>query len=166
MILLMTGMAFAQDSKGAAISSQDKSFVKDAAMGGMFEVKMGQVAANQGASDAVKSFGQRMVDDHGKLNTELMDLAKQKGLAVPAEMDKKFQKKVDSMSKKSGADFDRAYIKDMVKDHQDDIKAFEKEAKKGKDPDIKAFAAKTLPTLQEHLKLAQQIESQMAAQKK
>ncbi len=162
-IFLLAGVAFAQDGK--AMSSQDKGFVKDAAMGGMFEVKMGQVAASQGASDAVKSFGQRMVDDHGKANTELMDIAQKKGLAVPAELEKKFQKKIDSLSKKSGADFDKAYMKEMVKDHKDDIKAFDKEAKKGKDPDLKTFATNTLPTLQEHLKLAQQVEKQLAGKK-
>ena len=164
--LLATVMAFAQDKAGAPVSSQDRSFVKSAAMGGMYEVKAGQVAASQGASDAVKNFGQRMVTDHGNANTELMDIAKQKGLAVPAELDKKFQKKIDALSKKSGADFDRAYIKEMVKDHKEDIKAFDKQAKKGKDPDLKAFASKTLPTLQEHLKLAQQAEKELAGQKK
>lgn len=165
LIFLLAGAAFAQDGK-AAISSQDKGFVKNAAMGGMYEVKAGQLAASQGASEAVKNFGQRMVDDHGKANSELMDLAKQKALAVPAEMDKKFAKKIDSSSKKSGADFDRAYMKEMVKDHKDDIKAFDKESKKGKDADLKAFAAKHVPILQEHLKLAQQIEKELAGQKK
>ncbi len=80
---------------------------------------------------------------------------------LPASLDKHHQKMVDKLSKKSGADFDRAFMKQMVKDHKDVVKAFEKESKKGTDPDLKAFAAKTLPTLQDHLQSANQINDQL-----
>lgn len=138
----------------AGISSQDHKFIMDAAMGGMMEVELGRVAAQRGMSDAVKQFGQRMVDDHSKVNAELTSLASSKGMTLPAAMDEKHQKEVTKLSGMSGAEFDRAYAKMMVKDHEKDVRMFERHSTRGTDPDIKAFAAKTLPTLQEHLQMA------------
>jgi putative membrane protein len=139
----------------ANMTPQDRNFIVDAAMGGMMEVELGRVAAQQGASDAVKQFGQRMVDDHSKANSELMSLASSKGVTLPAELDAKHREHVTKMSGMSGADFDREYGKMMVSDHRKDVSEFEKQSTRGTDPDLKAFATKTLPTLQEHLKLAE-----------
>lgn len=138
----------------AGMSSQDHKFVMEAAMGGMMEVELGRVAAQRGATDAVKQFGQRMVDDHSKANEELMSLASSKGMTLPTALDDKHQKDVTKLSGMSGAEFDRAYAKMMLKDHEKDVKAFERQSTRGGDPDIRAFAAKTLPTLQEHLQMA------------
>lgn len=139
----------------ANMTSQDRNFIMDAAMGGMMEVELGRVAAQQGMSDAVKQFGQRMVDDHSKANSELMSLASSKGITLPAELDAKHREHVTKMSGMSGADFDREYARMMVSDHRKDVSEFEKQSTRGTDPDLKAFAIKTLPTLQEHLKLAE-----------
>lgn len=137
-----------------AMSSQDRNFLMDAAMGGMMEVELGQLAVQKGASDEVKQFGQRMIDDHSKANTELMSLATSKGVTLPAELDAKHREHVTKMSTRTGAEFDREYVKMMVSDHNKDVSEFEKQSTKGADPDLKAFASRTLPTLQEHLKLA------------
>ena len=123
-------------------------------MGGMMEVELGRLAAQQGMSEAVKQFGQRMVDDHTKANSELMTLASSKGITLPTALDEKHQKDVTKLSGLSGADFDRAYMKMMVNDHNKDVKNFEKQSTRGADADLKAFAGKTLPTLQEHLQMA------------
>lgn len=136
-----------------SMSSQDRDFVMDAAMGGMLEVELGRVAAQRGASDAVKQFGQRMVDDHSKANQELMSLASSKGLTLPTALDDKHQQTVTKLSGLSGAEFDRAYSKLMLKDHEKDVKEFERQSTRGGDADIRAFATKTLPTLQEHLQM-------------
>ena len=141
--------------------SKDAKFMKEAAVGGMFEVEAGKVAAQKGTSDEVKAFGQRMVDDHGKGNAELMQLADSKGVKLPAALDRKSKSSLDKLNKASAADFDRMYIDMMVKDHKGDIKAFVNESKKGKDDDVKAFAAKTLPTLRDHLKMAQDMQAKM-----
>ena len=138
----------------ANLSSQDRNFVMDAAMGGLLEVELGRVAAQKGMSDAVKQFGQRMVDDHSKANTELMTLASGKGITLPTALDEKHQKDVTKLSAMSGAEFDRAYSKMMLSDHNKDVSEFEKQSTKGTDTDLKAFASKTLPTLQEHLQMA------------
>ena len=135
----------------AGMNSKDRDFLMDAAMGGLMEVELGQLAAQKGTSDAVKQFGQRMVDDHGKANTELMTLATSKGITLPTSIDDKHRAQVTKLSAMSGADFDRAYSKMMLKDHEKDVSEFEKQSMKGTDPDVKAFASKTLPTLQEHL---------------
>jgi len=129
----------------------DKKFVKEAVAGGLAEVELGKMAQEKGSSDAVKQFGQKMVTDHGKANEELKAAASKSGYEVPTSLEKKQQAKLDKMSKLSGTDFDRAYIKDMVKDHQNDVKKFQAEADNGTNPEIKAFAAKTLPVLQEHM---------------
>jgi putative membrane protein len=138
----------------ATLSSQDRKFLMDAAMGGMMEVELGRIAAQQGASEGVKQFGQRMVDDHTKANTELMSIASAKGITLPTTLEEKHRQEVTKLSAMSGADFDRAYIKKMVSDHNKKVSTFEKESTKGDDPDLKAFASKTLPTVQEHLQMA------------
>lgn len=136
------------------MSPQDRNFIMDAAMGGMMEVELGRVAAQQGASDAVKQFGQRMVDDHSRANSELMSIASSKGISLPTELDAKHREHVTKLSSMSGAEFDRTYTRMMVSDHEKDVSEFEKQTTRGVDPDLKAFASKTLPTLQEHLQMA------------
>ena len=139
----------------ANLSSQDRDFLMDAAMGGLMEVELGRRAVQQGASDAVKQFGQRMVDDHTKANTELMTLATSKGITLPTEIDEKHRGEMRKIANMTGADFDRAYAKMMLSDHKKDVSAFEKESTKGTDADLKAFATTALPTLKEHLQMAE-----------
>ena len=137
------------------MTPQDHNFIMDAAMGGMMEVELGRVAAEKGMNDAVKQFGQRMVDDHSKANSELMSLASSKGITLPTELDAKHRAEVTKFSALSGAELDREYTKMMVSDHRKDVSEFEKESTRGTDADLKAFATKTLPTLQEHLRMAE-----------
>jgi putative membrane protein len=138
----------------ANMNSQDRDFLMDAAIGGLMEVELGHVAAQKGTSDAVKQFGQRMVDDHSKANSELMTLASSKGITLPTTLDEKHKERVTKLSSMSGAEFDRAYSKLMLSDHRKDVSEFEKESTKGTDADLKTFATNTLPTLKEHLQLA------------
>ena len=149
----LAGAAFAADN--GQVPSADKKFVEEAAIGGMAEVQMGNLAQQKAASDQVRQFGMRMVQDHTKANDELKQVASNKGLQIPTALDKKHQKLMDELSKKTGADFDKDYMSHMVDDHKKDVSDFKKEAQGGKDADVKAFAAKTLPTLQEHLQMAQ-----------
>ena len=138
-----------------SLSSADQKFVMDAALGGMMEVELGRWAAQKGTSEGVKQFGRRMVDDHSKANTELMSLASRKGITLPTAIDQKHQAEMTKITRMTGADFDRAYIKMMLSDHKKDVAEFEKQSTKGADADIKAFAGSTLPTLQEHLTMVQ-----------
>jgi putative membrane protein len=135
----------------------DEHFAKKAAQGGLAEVKMGQLAQEKGSSDAVKQFGQRMVEDHTKANRELKEAATQEHVTLPTEMDSKDQSTYDALSKLSGAAFDQAYARDMVKDHQQDVTEFSSEAANGQKEAIKNFASQTLPTLKDHLKQAKEM---------
>jgi len=129
----------------------DKTFVRDAAMSGMTEIALGRLAADKGSTNAVKQFGQKMVDDQTKANEELKKIAEAKSVSLPDSLDSKHQSRVDKLSKLSGAGFDKAYIKDAMKDHQQDVRDYQAEASNGSDADVKNFASKTLPELQEHL---------------
>src|SRR5207253_1863454 len=126
---------------------------KEAACGGRAEVQLGQLALQRAANQAVREFGRRMVQDHAKANQELMDIASRQGVALPKELDRKQREAFERFSQLQGREFDREYMKYMVKDHKHDLAAFKKEAKEGRDPAVKEFASKTLPTLEEHLKL-------------
>lgn len=142
------------DAQTGKLNASDHAFVMEAAMGGMMEVELGRVATQKGTSDAVKQFGQRMVDDHSKANQDLASVASNKGITLPTELDAKHKAELTKFSNMSGAAFDRAYSKEMLNDHIKDVAAFEKESTKGTDADVKAFASNTLPTLQDHLKQA------------
>jgi putative membrane protein len=135
--------------------SADLEFILEAAQGGMGEVELGKVAAQQGTSDEVKKFGQRMVDDHSKGEEELKTMAQRRGITLPSELDSKDKALMTRLSKLHGSSFDRTYMRNMVTDHKQDVAAFRREATSGKDPEVKAWAAKMLPTLEEHLKEAQ-----------
>jgi putative membrane protein len=139
------------------IRVDDKKFVKNAALGGMTEVELGKLAAQKGSSDAVKQFGQKMVDDHSKANEELKQVASNEKMDVPEALDSKHQSRIDKLSKLSGPDFDKAYLKDQEKDHKQDVNEFQSEAQAGSDPNVKQFAARTLPVIQEHLSMVKDL---------
>ena len=146
--------ASGETTSTAGMSARDQKFLMDAAMGGLMEVELGHWAAQKGTSEEVKQFGRRMVDDHSRANTELTQLASSKGVTLPTQIDEKHQKDISKITRLTGAEFDRAYSKMMLKDHEHDVSDFEKQSSNGADADVKAFASKTLPTLQEHLQMA------------
>lgn len=147
-----------------SLAHADKKFIQDAAVGGMFEVKVSQMAEAKASDPAVKSFAQMLVKDHTAANEELKQVAQQKDVELPAALPKNKQSDIDKLSRKSGEDFDRSYMREVgLNDHRKDIKMFEKESKSGKDEDTKAFATKTLPTLREHLKAAEQLKGPVRA---
>ena len=149
---------FPDDVQQTETKIDEKRFVKDALLGGMTEVELGKVALERASSDPVKQFAQKMIDDHSKANEDLKQLASKENINVPDSLDSKHQSRVEKLSKLSGADFDRAYIKDQLKDHQQDVQEFQQEAQRGSDPDVKSFASKTLPVLEEHLSMAKNLD--------
>jgi putative membrane protein len=138
-------------------------FATKAAQGGLKEVKVGELAQQQAARDEVKQFGQHMVDDHGKANDELKQIAQDKGIELPQQLSDEHQQKYAELQQKSGAEFDQAYTDEMVSDHEKAIDDFQQYVDAGKDPDLTSFAGQTLPTLKAHLQLAQQTEEQVTA---
>ena len=147
---------------GSGSMTQDTKFAMMAAMGGMAEVEMGRLAAQKGASEDVRQFGQRMVDDHTRTNEELMRIASSKGMTLPTTVDAKHQAAMQRLSALPADRFDREYAKMMVSDHKKTVSEFQKESARGADPELKAFAAATLPALQEHLRMAQRLNDKLA----
>lgn len=151
----------ANNSGTALVDDDAKIFVKEAATGGMMEVELGKMAAEKGKSQQVKDFGKMMVDDHSKANAGLKDIASKKNIDVPASITDDQKKDVDMLSKKSGADFDKAYVDMMIDDHKKDVAAFRNASGNLNDNDLKTFATNTLPTLQKHLDAIQHIKAKM-----
>jgi putative membrane protein len=150
-----TATAKNADKSMAGTKAPDETFVVKAAHGGMAEVELGKLAVEKAGSDQVKKFGQRMVDDHSKASEELKTLAQNKHITLPDTVDPQDKALHDRLAKLSGTAFDRAYMQAMLADHRKDVTEFRVEAKSGKDADVKGWAAKTLPTLEAHLKMAQ-----------
>jgi putative membrane protein len=153
----VSGLMWLSSSAFAA----DSSFLKDASQGGLLEVKLGQLAQQNASSQQVKDFGQRMATDHGKMGEDVKSVAARENVSLPGDISMMEKMTYERLSHKTGVDFDKAYIEDMVKDHKSDIAAFEKEANSGSDPEAKAVAQKALPIIREHLRMAQQIAAQL-----
>jgi putative membrane protein len=134
-------------------------FVQKAAMSDMYEVQAGKLAADKGQSDAVKQFGQQMVDAHTKTTEELMGIVKNKNIKVdpPTKLDAKHQKLIDDLNSASAQDFDKTYANQQVDTHQEAVDLFKKFASSGDDADVKQFAEKTLPTIEHHLDEAKKL---------
>lgn len=140
------------------LSKEDQDTVTKIAQANMAEIQAGQMAAQKGTSSEVKSFANQMVSDHGKAGDELKSLASNKAVTLPAETDAEHKAAADKLSKTAaGLSFDRAYMEAMVKDHEKAASVFEKTSKDAKDPDLKNWASKTLPTIQNHLKMAKDL---------
>jgi len=155
---LMTHVALAH-----TVAEQDLEFARKAAEGGLMEVQFGELAQEQAKDEQVVQFGERMVQDHGQANEKLKAIAEQKGIQLPQELPEDAQQKYEELQQLSDAEFDKAYMDEMVKDHEEDVEAFEQQAQSGEDPDLRAFAEETLPTLREHLELAKETQSQISA---
>lgn len=146
---------------GIAADEGDAKFAVDAANGGMAEVALGKLAQGKATNAKVKEFAAMMVADHTKANDELMALAQTKNITLPQAVSTEKQAVMDELTKKSGAEFDKAYIDQMVDDHKKTISLFEDASKNAKDADIKAFVDKTLPTVKAHLEHVNAIHDSM-----
>ena len=144
-------------AKGAGKGMSAHQFVTDVAQINMAEVELGKLATDKASNEQVKKFAQRMTDDHTKAGDELKTLAQQKTITLPTELDAKHKALSDRLTKLSGEGFDRAYMQAMVSGHRQAVNMFRMESRSGKDPDVKQWAAKTLPTIEDHLKQAQEI---------
>lgn len=158
--VVLPGLAQAQDTRpGGPVT--DAQFVMTASAMDLAEINLSRVAVDRATDPAVKKFAQHMLDDHMKSSTRLLGLANKKTLTPARTMDAKHQALAQRLIPLRGADFDRTFMTQMVEDHKAAVALFEAEAKTAKDADLKAFAAKTLPTLQEHLKMAQDVAGKL-----
>ena len=151
-------------SPAATAHGADATFMQEASMSNLAEIEHGRLAAQNAASDEVKKFGERMAADHGKANETLKTMAGEKKVTLPTALDQKHQAMQDKLAKMKADAFDKAYMSHMVTAHEQSVTRFKRESQNGKDPDVKAFAEKTLPTVEEHLKMARELNAKIAKQ--
>ncbi len=140
------------------VPSADRRFADKAAQAGMAEVQEAKLVEQKTQDPQVKQFAQRMVQDHTQANDKLEQIASAQGIDLPNKLDKSGQQDLDKLQKLSADKLDKAYMKKQVSDHHKVIQQFQKEANSGKDAQIRDFAKSTLPTLQEHERLAKSAE--------
>lgn len=154
------GRGRAKDQRGQ-LTARDYKFVTEAAQGALMEIHLGDTARKSGLSQVIKNFGERMFTDHSRANEELKSILQAKGATLPVDVSDKTNEAMKDLHNKTGADFDKAYARHMVKDHEKDVKLFRKASENLDDPQLKSFAAKQLPILQQHLRLARQLNQQI-----
>lgn len=148
--MLAAPLALAADTKPAA-------FLQKAIQGNLAEIKVGQLAQQKGASEGVRHFGTVLEQDHSKANSQAMTAASAMGVTPPAEPSHKEQAEYRHLASLSGSQFDRAFVKAMVKDHKKDIAEYKKEAA-ASNSQAASYAQQILPNLQKHLQLAESLE--------
>ena len=147
-------------NQAMGIASKTQDFVTIAAQSDMLEIESSKLALQKSDSAKTKTFAQKMIDDHTATSTELKGLVSNGKVQAdaPASLDKAHQAKLDKLSKLQGKDFTKDYDDMQVSAHKDAVSLFERYAKDGDNADLKAFAGKTLPHLQEHLKMAEDLK--------
>jgi putative membrane protein len=135
----------------------DRHFVKKAEDGYMLEAALGERAAEQAASADVKRFGEMMAKCNTFAGDRLLAIARNNDLEVHTDMDREDREALLNLSKMEGLDFDREYMNQAIKDHEDNLKLFEQMAKEVTNPDLRCYAQQTIPVLRRHLRMARDI---------
>jgi putative membrane protein len=149
---------------GAGVSADARDFMTGAGGSGTAEVELGRLAQDKATSAEVRQFAEMMVRDHSKANEELKQIAEREGVQLPSAMDERHRDQHDRLARLSGAEFEREYMTIMVDNHKSSVERFERQANEGSDTELKQFAAKTLPTVRQHLERAQQIQQTLGKQ--
>jgi len=166
MVALGLASAHAADKKEGGLSRGDKSSLEKMAQADMAEVQAGKVAQQKASNAEVKKFAEHMVQEHSKSLEEGKQLASSKGVTPPKGPDRKHEDALDKLEKSQGDSFDRLYMRQMVKDHEDALKLVKKTAKDAKDPELKAAAEKMAPHIEEHLAQARKISDSLGGSEK
>jgi len=143
--------------------SADMGFVREAASGNLMEIQLGQLAQNKASNPAVKQFAQRMVADHNNLENQLTSVASTGGQSFTPTMDSRHQNQINKLQGLSGAEFDRNYMSLMIRAHQRDVTNFQTQSQSANSAQVRTLATNSLPVLQQHLSLAQQVGAQVGA---
>jgi putative membrane protein len=154
------GHAAATSAKDA-LDQEDKTFVREAASGGMAEVELSKIAQKSANAD-VKRFAERMIEDHTKANDQLTSIATGLGVDLPKTLDSEHERLRQKLQTLHGKAFDDQYMRDMVEDHNKAVKLFQQEERSGHNTELKQFAQGTLPTLEEHQKMAVELSRKLS----
>jgi putative membrane protein len=145
----------------AAVTGVSADFANKAAKDGQAEVRMGQMLQKMSSNKDIQAFGAMLVTDHTKANQQLTELAKKKGTTLPSDIGAVHGVSMVALGMQEGAAFDRMAMHMAVMDHQKAVDLFRQQSLTGNDAEMKAFAAKTLPTLEDHLSMAQHLHDQI-----
>jgi putative membrane protein len=148
-----------QSTRRATTGFSDETFIRNAAEGNMAEIKLGQLAEEKAQAPEVKNLAKRIVEDHTKALEEVKQTAQQESINMPTDVSHKDALVYDRLAKLSGPQFDKEYTAEMVKDHQKDISEYKRAETQVKNPASKEYAQHELPTLQQHLELAQHAQA-------
>ncbi|MBC7927837.1 MAG: DUF4142 domain-containing protein [Bryobacteraceae bacterium] len=161
-----SGAGGRMDGTGSSmVGKSDSSFMMKAAMGGMAEVQMAQMAQQKASSQEVKDYARKLEQHHTEANDKLKAIAQERQVPLPTDIGSEYKMIAGKLQNLSGSEFDRAYIKAMVADHRKDVREFEKQSARGMDSDLKSFASSALPTLKEHLQSAEQLSTSSRSRK-
>ncbi|HLW63696.1 MAG TPA: DUF4142 domain-containing protein [Gemmataceae bacterium] len=160
MLATTAWLARADDKDQSKQGLSDEQFVAAASEVDMAEIALGEMAAQQAGNDAVKKFANKMVQDHSMSSEKLIAIANKKGFKPAARLSAKHDELMKELSKLNGPQFDKDYMTHMVSGHQKAVELYTYESKNGKDMDLKDFASKTLPVVQSHLQMAEEITGQ------
>lgn len=138
-------------------SYADQQFITHTLSNSAAEAEMSKLAAEKSSSPDIKSYGQKMVQIHSELSTQLKPVAQTLGVKADPKPSKKDRKQIDQLKTLSGDEFDQAYIKAMVRDQRHDVKAFKDEQTAAQSPTIKQAARMDEPVLSQHLQVLEQI---------
>ena len=141
--------------QNTGLSQHAQTFLKDMAQGNVAEIELGKLAEQKGSTAAIRDFGQRMVRDHTALNNQLKQLASAENVSLPTTINSQQQQEKQNLEHLSGKHFDEQYIKTMLMDHQKDVQAVQQEAENAQNPQVKMLAAKALPIVEDHLRIAE-----------
>jgi putative membrane protein len=148
------------------ISSADAKMLSDLAEANIAEIQTGKLALEKGKSEQAKSFAQKMIDDHTAALQQLQTLAQSKGVKLPEDTDLQHKAIATALKPLSGDTFDSQYVKRVgVGDHERTVKLLQKVQQNAQDPELKAMAGKMLPTVQQHLQMAQKLSTATSAKK-
>jgi len=154
-------------ASGGQLTTKEKDALAKLHAANQGEVKLAQLAEQTSQSQAVKDFAQRMVTDHQQNDEQLQQLAQSMGVPLEGKAFQKeqeaAQKSMKQLQSKQGADFDKAYMSLMTKDHEKDAKALDGAAKAAQknNPQLAAFLEQTRDTVKSHLAEAKQVEAQV-----
>ncbi|HKQ31370.1 MAG TPA: DUF4142 domain-containing protein [Burkholderiales bacterium] len=146
-----------------ALDASDRKFAADAAIAGMAEIELANLAQKKAKTESVRQFAEHLLTDHQQANEKLKALASQKNIALPKDLDAKHKVERDKLAALDGPEFEKAYIEAMIKDHRKAVNDFQTAAKRTQDEDLKTFASETEPKLREHLEHAQKLQSQFSS---
>ena len=142
---------------GAMVSRDDSKMMTDLAQANIAEIETGKLALEKSRNEQVRKFAQHMIDEHTSALKELQTFAQAKGVTLPHGADLKHKTMATALKIMSGNTFDSQYMKRAgVGDHQQTIELLQKTQRNARDPELKAMATKMLPTVQAHLKMAQE----------